>query len=674
MKWPSILSKNLKLLFRSKETAFTIIFGPLLIILLVSAAYTGGDTESAIRLGTYAPEYTTLADGVISSLKEEGYHVSVFNQREECIDLIKEAQLHTCILFPAEFHIKENGTNRVTFAVDSSRINLVYQIIESLGEQFDVQREAISESFAGDVLSRLSLTQQELHAQLESAQLIDEEHSEIALKLDEGREEIAGVDTQLNVADLKGVRGHINGLNRIIGDLRDEGGEAVTEALDALRELEEEYLDECENCSNTTEILMAETIDDLENASETIQDIADDAPDAVIAAGEAIDEAALSLKRMQERFDELVEASEEVDTGLAQSSERLTEASQKLTQLRGTLGHLDRSLQEAMGMQASSIASPITTHIETITAEEDNLVFTYPYVLMLIIMFLGLMLSSTLIVMDKTSTAAFRSFTTATRDEYYLVMSFVTTFFILLVQTLIVLLASYAFLGLSLFENFGVSLLVIFLAITLFSFLGMIIGYLAGTQESAMIASLSIGSVFLFISNLVLPLEAMNRLVQTLSVYNPYVVLSELLKQSMLFGLELEEVPGKMALLVVTIALLFGCILLVQRSFKRRFFQRRSKDLAAAAFTPKSREVKPLLVGDREVRNLFDLLNALDGMTRAEFEQVAAKKEHPIANWVAKELGEKRLARKLRTRSKERIILALDKHLKRQTKRLQRQR
>jgi hypothetical protein len=72
------------------------------------------------------------------------------------------------------------------------------------------------------------------------------------------------------------------------------------------------------------------------------------------------------------------------------------------------------------------------------------------------------------------------------------------------------------------------------------------------------------------------------------------------------------------------------------------------------------------------VRNLFDLMDVLDVMTRAQFAEANTKNEHPIADWVRNELGEKSLARKLRCESKERIILALEKHLKRQTKKLQR--
>jgi hypothetical protein len=149
------------------------------------------------------------------------------------------------------------------------------------------------------------------------------------------------------------------------------------------------------------------------------------------------------------------------------------------------------------------------------------------------------------------------------------------------------------------------------------------------------------------------------------------VVLSELLKKSMLFGLRLHTIPEQVGLLLLAIGLLFVFVVLVQRSAKAKFFRRRSKDLGKNAFTPRARPVKPLMVGDREVRDLFDLLEVLDSMTRAEFEECRKGGKQPISSWVRNEIGDKRLARRLRTPSKERLILALDKHIKKETKRLQ---
>jgi len=667
VKAPSVIAKNLKLLFRSKESAFTIIFGPLLIILLVSAAYTGGDNDTRIRIGTYAPEYTGLADKVITSLNAQGHLVSVYNNKSACIAPIATGKLHTCIIFPPDFRFKENGTNEVVFAVDYSRINLVYEIIDQLSKEFQLQRTELAEGAAGDVLQRVTLAENEMHSQLAQGQTLNEQLGAVTKDLATGQEELGSVDVNVNFTDLRQIRGRVTGLGSIVTNLHVEAEDAIDHAIKTLEDVED-------NVQNETQDLVYDTISYLKNnASDNLREISDKAPEAMNEVSDIIDDAANNMEVVQQKYEELVAASDEADKRIGSANDELARATGRLTELQGKLAHVDNSLQQMLGLKASSLAAPITTRIEAVNSEESNLTFTYPYVLMLVIMFLGLMLNSSLIVMDKTSTAAFRNFTTATKDEYHLLLSFVTTFLILLLQTLVILAVSYFFVKAPLFNNFGPSIIIITFAITLFSFLGMIIGYLSTTQEAAMITSLSIGSVLLFVSNLVLPLEAMNKLVGFLSVYNPYVVMSELLKQSILFDLRLIEIPGKMALVIAAIIGLFLLVIAIQRSFKTKFFQRRSKDLATAQFVAKQ-HVKPLKMGTHEVKDLFDLLEALDAMTRAEFHEAFKSGKYRIANWVRDELGEKRLARKLRSPIKERIILVLDTHIKRETRRLQKKR
>lgn len=664
MKWWQVVSKNLKLLFRSKETAFTIIFGPLLIVLLVSAAF-GSSQTSTLRVGAVITESTPLIEDVKASMEEE-FRVSVFGDEESCVERIKTGELHTCISFSDSFRVQENGTNTVTFAVDYSRVNLVYQIIDRLSSEFNLQSSAITKTITDDLLERLAFVQREVRAQMAMADSIADDHDAIASSLNEGGDRLDRVDLSINFADLREVRGRVQRLSALVLEMNTEAEQAIEESIATLDSVKQN----CEACSNATRELIDTSQEELENATEELDEIAAGAPEAVSVVNDIVDNAALAMEKVQNRFSEVAQASTDVQSGIQTSFERLEGASLKLSTLRGKLQHIDKSLQEARGLQSGSVSSPIRTDIEPVTSEGSQLLFTYPSIIMLVIMFLGLMLSSSLVVMDKTSKAAFRNFTTATRDEYHVLMSFVTTFFILLLQTLIVLVVSYYAVDASLFDNFGVTFLVLILGMTLFSFVGMIIGFLASTQEAAMMSSLSLGTVLLFISNLVLPIERMSSFVQSASHLNPYVVLSELLKQSILFGLDIRRALGQIGMLIGAILLLFIIMLLVQRSFKARFFSRQAKDLTAASFTTK-RKVKPLKLGNTEVHDLFDLLETLDNMTRATFEESVVAKGNPVVSWVRNELRERRLSRKLKTKSKERMILALDKHLKRKTKKLQ---
>ncbi|RME31932.1 hypothetical protein D6789_01145, partial [Candidatus Woesearchaeota archaeon] len=114
MKWHRVIAKNLKLLFRSPETAFMIFLGPIAIILIVSAAFSSSTGNAAIRLGIYAQDYTPLVDDIHESMKEKGFRVSVFGSEADCTERVRTGEIHSCVLFDPDFRVKQNGTNHVT--------------------------------------------------------------------------------------------------------------------------------------------------------------------------------------------------------------------------------------------------------------------------------------------------------------------------------------------------------------------------------------------------------------------------------------------------------------------------------------------------------------------------------------------------------------------------------
>ena len=60
-------------------------------------------------------------------------------------------------------------------------------------------------------------------------------------------------------------------------------------------------------------------------------------------------------------------------------------------------------------------------------------------------------------------------------------------------------------------------------------------------------------------------------------------------------------------------------------------------------------------------------------MTRTEFEAIIKTEYNIITEWTLKELRNKQLSKKLRTTSKEKMILVLDAHLQRHGKKLKHQ-
>ena len=656
MKTTQTIQKNFKLLFRSKETAFTIIFGPLLIILLVGFAFSGDDTMR-LNIGVHAQEYTELTDEFVESLQEE-YVVSIHSTKEECVTSIERGDNQLCIGFPEDFRIREDATSTVTFHVDPSRINLVYQVIASLSERFDAQREQISLGLTSNILANVDVTRQLLGEQVENAQRISELRAQASDALQATNERTRADDINFTVIDFRILRGSITGMEQDIQQLHTRGLDEFSNAQQALRSAKSA----CNNCSNATNEQIDQAIDELELATIYFSEVHDRSPQRLRELTQLVETAAERVNNIQTSYGEVQEDLAHVQEQITTAQQTLEEMRERLTDLRANLRYANDLLLGLESADSASVVTPIRTQIEEVTLE-DNLSFTYPYILMLVIMFMGLMLGSTLIVTDKNSKAAFRNFTTATRDEFHILLSFITTLLILLAQVTIILVFSSLIITAPLLSNFLTTIIIILLAITLFSFLGMMVGYLAKSQEAAMITSLTIGSVMLFVSNLVIPIESMNALVRGLANLNPYVVLSEVLKKSMLFDMPLREFFIEVFLVFVLAIILLATTIGVQQYVRRRYF----KEQAVVEVKTK-KAVQPLELGAHVIKDEFELLSALDVMTREEFKKHVNEEKNKVYSWAKKELNNKWLARKLNTTNKERMIIKLDKYLKKQTR------
>ena len=94
------------------------------------------------------------------------------------------------------------------------------------------------------------------------------------------------------------------------------------------------------------------------------------------------------------------------------------------------------------------------------------------------------------------------------------------------------------------------SFILVFLLSTLFIFLGMLIGYLFKTEETVVLATFSLGSLFLFFSGTILPLETLPDSIRGIADFNPFVLGEGILKKIMLFNFGLSELGGSFYILL----------------------------------------------------------------------------------------------------------------------------
>ena len=182
----------------------------------------------------------------------------------------------------------------------------------------------------------------------------------------------------------------------------------------------------------------------------------------------------------------------------------------------------------------------------------------------------------------------------------------------------------------------------------------MIIGYLFNSQEAVTMASISVSSVLLFLSNLVLPLETMSDAVQKIARYNPYVVASELLKKVTLFSSEWSAIQLDFIIMGGFMIVFFVLAIIIQKMSKIQYISK--KPIARQLVKRKKEEIIDKYFKLKTgvlVRDEKELLKELKIMSDLTFGEYVDNTKNDFEGWLLL-IGNKELA-KIVAKSKTRL-------------------
>ncbi|MDO8661185.1 MAG: ABC transporter permease [Candidatus Woesearchaeota archaeon] len=176
--------------------------------------------------------------------------------------------------------------------------------------------------------------------------------------------------------------------------------------------------------------------------------------------------------------------------------------------------------------------------------------YVFPVLIVLVIMFTAVLVSQILVLLDKNSPAAFRNYLSPARPLVFASATFLTSVLLVGFQALIILTIAGLFFTAQIISTFGTTALVLLIVIVLFSLVGMLIGELFKTEETATLAAVMLGSALLFVSDVIIPIESMPSWLQAFSSQNPFVLGSTVLRRTMLFNASTGDVSSQLFALI----------------------------------------------------------------------------------------------------------------------------
>jgi ABC-type multidrug transport system permease subunit len=539
----NIIRKNIKILFRSKMSMFLLLFGPLLIILLVGISFS---TETFnLKIGVYSQSYSDMSREYIQNLANATFKVIQYKDEAICIDAVKQQKIHACIVFPPDMDVENENENLINFYVDQSKINVVHFTMSQLSSSFGEVSSEVSRDLTDKILTSLFSTKQGLESADATVRDIISQNNVVISNADTIKTTISSVDLKTDTAT---INISVESVTRDLSKIREDSLVLLDESVGLLDDIED---------SGSLNANQSSSADDLREDLGGLR--------------------SLMSTRINATNKELVTLAKNIDLSVGKLTTKMKNADNtnkdvifKLDQLKTNAQTLSRNAEaldlKLTGMVAEinsieivnsdNIVSPIKVQINKIAEPGSNLGFLFPSLVVIFIMFLGFMLTSSMIISEKSSKAFFRVFTTPTNPINFVIAAFFTSLLLISLQVMIILAVSYVTFGIDIFQNFILIMLSTFLIMTLFILVGMLLGYLINSEEIAMLASVSISTLFLLTSGLIFPTETMPGYVANMIQFNPLVSSSDAFRKSLLFDANISSLLDPLQYILITIAVL----------------------------------------------------------------------------------------------------------------------
>jgi len=563
-----LIRKNLKLLIRSKSSALIVIFGPMLIIFLVGLAFDNANAYS-VSIGAYSDSFNELSTTFLDKLGNENFGITKFSDEISCINAVEQGDTHLCIVFPGDFEYGAKSANDLVFHVDYSKINLVYAILDTVTSQVGEKTQELSKDLTNILLTVIKDTKESIKEQKKTvgAMLID--NSDISNEVDNLKERLEILHNEVGMQakyfkeiqntstwiidqaiwvatyatqTLNSVNNKVHSIQNLSGDDSDKVGLSISQTIVKIG-----YL------TNQMNNKSADLKGYVESVEKSMQNVESSLGDAT-SKGPLFEQVSTLRKKVSVTFNNLVKIQE-------------------------AMNKIEDSMTNIKVTDAEDIVNPVTTTIKPVTTMSTHLNYLFPSLIVLVIMFVSVFLASTLVVMEKTSPAYFRNTITPVGDFIFLAATFLTSMILMVIQLVIIIAVSSIFFKSQIFGNMPSTFVVLLLATTLFTLIGMAIGHLFSSEETATLASISVGSVLMLISDVILPLESMPEYMMKIAQFNPFVIFEFLLRRTIIFQSHLGELIVEICYVVGYIAMLVVLVLLLENVMKHHLIKKRAKKL-----------------------------------------------------------------------------------------------
>jgi ABC-type multidrug transport system permease subunit/archaellum component FlaC len=512
----SIIKRNMNIMLNSKLSSLILILGPILLILITGAALKE-DSIQNIKAGLFFHENNQFSNYFIQKLEQRS------------ISVMKETSLEKC---------KQNvldGVTQVCIELTKSENSLSNSLVQSdiiLYVDFSKQRTV------WDIIGRIQGIVESESANMRSA------------KITEAKESMKKINekTKSNEKKIDEITNNINYLKTSLSTLKKENREINSQIDTSLSSLNA-----------------------IESSLSSLQGISQN---TLGPLKEKIDSVRANLKMAEEGL----KASGEIEQEIADSEDRLSNIEKNINSAKKTLNDISSQVEQVRDADLERIANPIKLTYQSVSQQESGQIegelkfidYLFPSFLAFFMLFISLILSTTLTIRERSSNAYIRNIVSPTSGLSFIIGNFLTCFILLSIQVLAILLISSFFLNINIQNNILPLAYSSILLITLFTLFGMAIGYMFNSQENAIVATISFSLLLLIFLPIITPLEILPALLSKIVGFSPLTILENKLRLISIFNMPLTFTANEIISIASALLLTFILIIIFHKKSKEK--------------------------------------------------------------------------------------------------------
>ncbi len=576
-----ILKKNFKLLVRAKISSLVIFIGPLLLVTLLGLAFSQSSGFS-LAASVYSDDYTELSESLITKMTNQNFDILRLDTRDACINAVKTGESQACVLFPGGMDVDTGQSNELIFYVDYSQINLVWLMLDVMSARISERSQELSKEMTADLLERMWFVEERVTYGQTTLTEIRAKSDTLKTKSSSTQEGFRGLDISVDFSsiDIQSDKGISDGVEANLAAIRNQASN-LSDNIDDLIDGIENSAASAQSQTNDSGI-----IDELEDIDQDADDIQDTIDDAITVMNSDADNASSRLVTIKASLDaigqkitsiqsKIKDIKQKRDELLPQFDQAVTDIDSMVTGMTSLQGTLDEALQKikaVKGKSAEGIATPITTKIEPIATQKTHFNSLFPTLLVLIMMITGILLSTTLVMVEKRSKSFFRNNFTPVSYFTFNISTYLTSLTVLFIQLLLFVSVSAVFFETQVLTSIPMLLLIVLLTATVFICIGMFIGFIFKTEETSNLAAITLISVFMLFSRVVIPLESLPGYLKSIALLNPFVISETALKQAIIFNSGFDVILQGVLMLLGYAVAIFLILIILQNSLRRLSF------------------------------------------------------------------------------------------------------